>query len=169
MHNHPYDPIVYVMQSFSLFKSLQKYLLYPFLLFSLVPWIKITNTSPQWMNHSQKVESTAVIFPAICSWDSSQLCIRLSTSPDAPSSVATWNAELKDLFAWHGCPEPRGTWMWMQRSHNYCSHKQMFQKWWFRAIHAGIWSTQKQNKKMHTAAAVSPSFSNKSRIGVSAV
>jgi len=67
MHNLTYDLIVYVMQSFSLFRSLQKDLLYPFLLFCLVPRIKIKNTLPKWVSHSQKVESTAVIFPAICS------------------------------------------------------------------------------------------------------
>lgn len=33
MHNCPYDLIVYVRQSFSLFRSLQNYLHYPFLLF----------------------------------------------------------------------------------------------------------------------------------------
>lgn len=114
---------LFMLWSFSLSRACRRIcLLYP-LLFWLVPQIRIKPAFPQWMNGSQEAESTAVIFPAICSRDSSQLCTRLCTSPDAPSSAATWKAERRDLFAWHGCPEPGGTWMWLQRSRNGLSHQ----------------------------------------------
>lgn len=149
---------LFMLQSFSLSRGCRRIcLLYP-LLFRLVPRIGIKPAFPQWMNRLQEVENTAVIFPAICSRDSSQLCTRLCTSPDALSSAATWKAEQRDLFGWHGCPVPGGTWMWLQRSRNDCSHQQMLQKWPLLVIHAGIRAARKENKTKITYGCCSFAF-----------